>query len=90
MIQMISGTTRVGAETKDSASGPFSLPAEQEKSLVQCGVARYVSYGELQGRGADMGARELRAMLEEAGLSAEIGATRAEMVAMLDEHYAER
>lgn len=41
MIKIIKGT--YGVERLTSKSGPFSLSAEQEKRLVDLGVAKYVT-----------------------------------------------
>lgn len=42
MIQMICGSTRIGAEIFSAASGAFNAPAEAEKRLVDSGAAVYV------------------------------------------------
>ncbi|MBR4193758.1 MAG: hypothetical protein IKQ54_05460 [Oscillospiraceae bacterium] len=42
MIQMISGFTGVGTKLMGPKDGPFELPPEAEKRLVERGVAEYV------------------------------------------------
>ena len=92
MIRVISGA--IGTELKNSRSKPFSLPPEQEKRLVERGVAAYVSQ-DAAGAGPSpipeydvkTNANRLKDLLKAIGLTAAVGMTKQEMVNALDAHY---
>ena len=98
MIKIVSGvygdytTGKVVAKNKDSA--PFELPEEEEKRLVDAGVAIYVDGGRtalpdgvigIPEYSSDMKVDELRAIGKMMGLTFPVGTTKAEMVAQMDE-----
>lgn len=97
MIKIISGVYgqyikgKVVAKNKDSE--PFELTAEEEKRLVEAGVAVYVDGGRtalpddviaIPEYSTDMKAEELRAIAKEMGLTFKVGTSKAEMVAAMD------
>ena len=95
MIKIISGS--FGAGLKNSRSGAFTLPDEEEKRLVDRGVAAYVNEGALLAEpgaldappeySVDTNANTLRELLKGAGLKAAVGMSKQEMVNALDAFY---
>ena len=101
MIKIISGVYghyidgRVIPKAKDS--DPFELSVEEEKRLVDAGVAVYVDSGRtalpdgvigIPEYSTDMKVDELRAIAKNMGLTLKIGSSKAEMVAAIDEAIA--
>ena len=88
MIKMIAGVYGMPIKREDGSftikamspeSGSFSLSPEDEKMLVEKGVAKYVdSVGGMKPFG-EMTAKELRALGKKYGITFKVGVTNAEM-----------
>ena len=107
MIQIISGTyghlVDGRVRPKTAVSEPFSLPPEQERRLVERGIAVYVNEEPAEVEvpiGSDTPSdlpeystrntvKELQAIGEQFGITFEEGMTKAQMVDVLDQHMAE-
>ena len=108
MIQIISGTYghlidgRV--RPKNAGSEPFSLTPEQEKRLVERGIAVYVNEAPAPADASNNTpdqpdslpeystrntVKELQAIGEQFGITFEEGMTKAQMVEVLDQHMEE-
>lgn len=105
MIKIIKGVygymENLIVRPKTSKDAPFELTPEQEKRLVDLGVAEYVDepapelpdlpdgVEAVPEYSADMKADELRAIAKGMGLTFKVGTTKAEMVAAMDRHIME-
>lgn len=106
MIKIVKGTygylDKNGiVKPKTEKDEPFSLTKEQEKRLVDLGVAVYVDCEPVETventvdevetveYSEKMKASELRKIAKEMGLTFPVGTTKAEMIAAMDEHQAE-
>lgn len=106
MIKIVKGTygylDKNGiVKPKTEKDEPFSLTKEQEKRLVDLGVAVYVDGEPVDNventvdevetveYSEKMKASELRKIAKEMGLTFPVGTTKAEMIAAMDEHQAE-